>query len=471
MALSAPAGVRVAAGELPGAIEAAFRAHDVLGAYADARDLHYLFAAADGVLDVHAARPAAGVAAVALAGTYPAFDWDEREMRDAHGVTFAGLPDPRPLWIDESGIPPALTAEGEGVSLVVVGPVHAGIIEPGRFTFSTGGETVIHLDAQLSYSRRGVEAFLRGADALAAAPRVARICAACSVARSWSYARALEGLAAVACDARSEYARVVAAELERIYNHLFDLASAAAGAGYGYGQTHGLGLKERAHVLCAEGFGHRLLFDAIVPGGVRTGALHDPERLRAGVAVLRGDARAYVRALLGNLSVLRRFEGAGALAAQTAQAFGAVGPARRASGGTVDLRDLVRYGAYGELPTVVQTEGAGDVAARVRVKAAELDVAFGLVDRALAALNGAAPPPPCAVVPAAGAATMVTEGPRGAELVALACDGAGAIERVLVRSASARNWPVVLRAMEGNIVPDFPLVNKSFNLCYACVDR
>jgi Ni,Fe-hydrogenase III large subunit len=349
--------------------------------------------------------------------------------------------------------------------------VHAGIIEPGRFTFSTGGETVIHLDGQLSYSRRGVEAALTGADALAAAPRVARICAGCSAARSWSYARALEELAAVACDERSEYARVVAAELERIYNHLFDLASAAAGAGYGYSQTHGLGLAERAHALCAEGFGHRFLFDAIVPGGVRTGVLREPQRLRDGAAALRRDARAFVRALVGNVSVLRRFEGAGVLAPETARAFGAVGPARRGSGGTLDVRELLGYGAYADLRPTVHVEDAGDVAARVRVKAAELDVAFELVERALAALDGAAPPPPRTLALGAGAAVAVTEGPRGAETVALACDGGGALARIHVRSASFRNWPAVLRAMEGNIVPDFPLVNKSFNLCYACVDR
>jgi Ni,Fe-hydrogenase III large subunit len=461
----------VAPAELDAAVAAALRTHVPLGAYAGARSVHYLFAGADGLLDLQAARPSGDGALPALAAAYPVFDWDEREMRDVHGVAFAGSPNPRPLFIDEAGRPPALTAEGEGVTVIVVGPVHAGIIEPGRFTFSSGGETVIHLDAQLSYSRRGVEAALAGSDAVAAAPRVARICAACSAARSWAYARALEELAGFACDERSEYARVAAAELERIYNHLFDLASTAAGAGYGYSQTHGLGLKERAHALCAAGFGHRFLFDAIVPGGVRAGVLQEPQRLRVDAASLRRDARAFVRALLSNVSVLRRFEGAGVLTAQTARAFGAVGPARRASGGTVDLRELSAYGAYAALRPAVPAENAGDVAARVRVKAEELDVAFDLVDRALDALNGAAPPPPAAVTPGAGTAAGVTEGPRGAETIALRCDAGGALARIDVRSASFRNWPVVLRAMEGNIVPDFPLVNKSFNLCYACVDR
>jgi Ni,Fe-hydrogenase III large subunit len=431
-----------------------------LDAFAAAGGVHYLFAAPDGLHDAFVSwLPGAG-ALPALAATHPAFDWDERELRDEHGVRFDGAPQER-----------AVTAEGEGVSVIVVGPVHAGIIEPGRFTFSSGGETVIHLDGHLGYSRRGVEAALLGGDAIAAAPRVARICGACSASRSWSYARALEELAGCTCAQASEYARVAIAELERIYNHLFDLAQAAAGAGYGYSQTHGLGLKERAHALCAAASGHRLLFDAIVPGGVRAGVLGDPQDVRAGASALRAAARAYVRLLLDNVSVLRRFEGAGVLRPEIARTFGAVGPARRASGGTLDMRTLLGYGAYAVLAPDVALESAGDVAARVRVKAAELDASFAVLDRALAALNGSAPPPPQAVAPRAGEAYAVTEGPRGAETVALACDDAGALARIHVRSASFRTWPSVLRAMEGNIVPDFPLVNKSFNLCYACVDR
>jgi Ni,Fe-hydrogenase III large subunit len=465
--VSARVATRIGAAALPAAVAVALREHVPIAAYATAAGVHYLFAGGDGLLDVGAAREDA---IPALAGTYPVFAWDEREMRDAHGVSFAGAPDERPLYAGADGAPPALTAEGEGVTVVTVGPVHAGIIEPGRFTFSSGGETVIHLDAQLSYSRRGVEAFLAGRDAVAAAPRVARICGACSVARSWAYARALEELAGIACDEATEYARLVAAELERIYNHLFDLAQAAAGAGYGYAQTHGLGLKERANVLCAQAFGHRLLFDAIVPGGVAAGALRDASALREAAARLRADARAYAGALLGNISVQRRFEGAGLLPAHVARAFGVTGPGRRACGDALDARTLLPYGAYAALAPALACEGAGDVAARVRVKVAELDAAFALVDTALAALGSAAPPAPRACAPGRGSAIALTEGPRGIETLIVACDAAGALERIAVRSASFRNWPAVVRAMEGNIVPDFPLVNKSFNLCYACAD-
>jgi Ni,Fe-hydrogenase III large subunit len=453
------------------AVARACVALEPLGAFADGDAVRYLFAGPAGVTALRCGRDDPQRTYRAAAGSVPLFDWHEREMRDAGGVAIADLPNPRASFADADGAPPALTVEGKGVSVIVVGPVHAGIIEPGRFTFSTGGETVIHLDVQLSYSRRGVERFLAGRDAVGAAPAVARICAACSAARSWAYARALEELAGVTCDERAEWARVVIAELERIYNHLFDLASVAAGAGYGYGQTHGLALKERVHQVCAAATGHRLLFDAIVPGGVRTGVVRDPRIVAAALGSLRADTAAYLDALFANRSVLSRFTGTGHLSVETARAFGATGPARRACGAAIDMRRLQPYGAYCDAAPAASCEAAGDVAARCRVKAAELADSFDLVERALRELGDAAPPPPAPLRSRSGAITTVVEGARGAESVSLSCDRRGRLTAIHVTSASYRNWPVVVRAMEGNIVPDFPLVNKSFNLCYACADR
>jgi Ni,Fe-hydrogenase III large subunit len=445
--------------------------HEPLGAYATSDRINYLFLDRHGVLNITSERSATNTCSSSVASEYPLFDWDEREMRDTYGVGLSGLPNARPLFITDNVVPPALTAEGKGVTVVVVGPVHAGIIEPGRFTISSGGETVIHMDAQLSYSRRGVESFLEGQSALDAASRVSRICAACSAARSWAYAQALEHLAGIACDEASEWARVVIAELERIYNHVFDLASSAAGAGYGYGQTHGLALKERVHELCASLSGHRMLFDAIVPGGIRSGVLSDPQAVRAKVAALRDDVDTYVQALFRNASVMRRFEGAGYVSPETARAFGAVGPARRASGGTIDIRSYLPYGAYRERQPELHGETAGDVAARCRIKRLELAESFALVHHALREMHGHRPPPPQPLRASAGVVTTLAEGPRGSESISVECDRHGRLTRIHVISASFRNWPVVLRAMEGNIIPDFPLVNKSFNLCYACADR
>jgi Ni,Fe-hydrogenase III large subunit len=463
--------VCVDAADLGSRVASACLTHEPLGAYATADRLNYLFVDAAGVLDLTAQRTTRGSESAAVSGDFPLFDWHEREMRDTRDVGLSGLPNPRELFITDGNVPQALTADGKGVSLVVVGPVHAGIIEPGRFTFSSGGETVIHLDAQFSYSRRGIERSLEGLDAVGAAPRVARVCASCSASRSWTYARALEALANVTCDERTEWTRVVFAELERIYNHLFDLASSAAGAGYGYGQMQGLALKERVHRLCAEASGHRFLFDAIVPGGVCANALLEPGTLRSQLERLHLDVDAYLKALFGNRSLVRRFEAAGYVSPATARAFGAVGPARRASGGTIDIRSLVPYGAYRAAPPAPASVSAGDVAARCRIKQLELTASFVLIDRACAELDGHAPPAARTLHVGDGAVTTLSEGPRGAESVSVECDQYGRLSRIHIISASYRNWPTVLRAMEENIVPDFPLVNKSFNLCYACADR
>lgn len=431
-------------------------AGEPLGAFSDGDVVEYLILGRDGMRSYYA--HARSGDRLGCAGELPLFDWDEREMRGE-------------LFIENGRIPAALAAEGRGVTVVVVGPVHAGIIEPGRFTISSGGETVIHLDAQLSYSRRGVEGALRGMNALDAAKRVARICGGCSVSRSYAYALAIERLSGFECDEPTQLMRLVLAELERLYNHLFDLASACAGAGYGKGQLEGLHLKERTQRLCDGTFGHRLLFDAIVPGGVSLAArVGDFEELRMGLGALNEDVKRYGEHIFHTDSLVRRFEGAGAISAEMAKAFGAVGPTRRASGLEFDVRTYAPYGAYRQFATEVVVEPAGDVLARVRVKVNEALESLRLLDAALHVLEKLplAHPPPLEAV--SGRTAVAVEGPRGAETLALECLD-GKIANAHVLSASYRNWPLVTRAMEGNIVPDFPLVNKSFNLCYACADR
>ncbi|MBV8435873.1 MAG: NADH-quinone oxidoreductase subunit F [Candidatus Eremiobacteraeota bacterium] len=361
-------------------------------------------------------------------------------------------------------------SDRRGLTTIVVGPVHAGIIEPGRFTFSSGGESVVHLEAELGFSRRCVEQALRGNDALAAAPRVARICGACSASRSWAYALAIEAIAGIRCDQATDLARVTIAELERAYNHVFDLASSCAAAGYAKGQMTGLGIKESLHRLNAMAFQHRLLFDAIVPGGVRSGILPDPLLLRAHLRKLRRESERFIEDLFENDSLRRRFEHTGTVAAATALRLNATGPALRASGGERDNRRDLRYGAYAWLAVSGVRLHGGDVEARCRVKAGELLEAYDLCDGALAELGDAAIPEPDVVPATTGAQVGVVEGPRGVESIQVELDADGKIDAIAFGTASARNWPVVIEAMNGNIVPDFPLVNKSFNLCYACAD-
>ncbi len=442
-----------------------------LGAYADADSLHYLFLREEGGPFMLTHRLGESRAALAVSGIWPVFSWDEREMAQDRGVSFEGLPDNRPLWAQRGVMPEAMVAYGEGLMHFVVGPVHAGVIEPGRFTFSSGGETVVHLDAQLGYAHRGVERALEERRALASAPFVARICGSCSAARSFAYARAVEILSGVEVSEPIDLARLVFAELERIYNHLGDLAASSSGAGWAVGFARGMALKEEAMRLNQIASGHRLLFDAIVPGGVSRATLTARLAIRAGLAALEERTKRYLCDVFGNASLVSRWHDAGVVSHDTSRAFGATGPAGRASHGTVDVRTFAPYGAYCSLPVRVPRASSGDAFARCLVKSAELAESFRLVREALAALGDVALPIVHPVSPAAGSVVTVVEGPRGTELVALRLGHDGTVERLHIISASYRNWPVVVRAMEGNIVPDFPLVNKSFNLCYACADR
>ncbi|HTJ25363.1 MAG TPA: nickel-dependent hydrogenase large subunit [Candidatus Limnocylindria bacterium] len=456
------------AATLPHAICAELERGWPLGAYAAHDGLRYLVLGSDGVRMVHV--PRGDEPCRAVSALVPAFAWDEREMADEWGVAFDALPDPRALWARGGALPDAIVASGPGVTRIVVGPVHAGIIEPGRFTFSSGGETVVHLDAQLGFSHRGLERAFAGADPLTLAPRVARICGACSASRSLAYAIALETIAGAQIPDEVELARLLLAELERIANHVFDLAVCASAAGWAPGFTTGLGLKEAAMRLAATACGHRLFFDAIVPGGVRAEILADRTALRVQVDALAARVEEFLRVLFDNASLVSRWTGTGALSFDEVRALGVLGPAHRASGGTIDVRDALPYGAYRWLPTDVALETTGDVGARCRVKAAELRTSFTFVRRALDQLGASALPAPTPLALRCGTSTSVVEGPRGAETISVAIED-GVVTRLHAIAASYRTWPAVALATMRGIVPDFPLVNKSFNLCYACADR
>lgn len=458
--------------ELRERIRGACASGQMIGAFAsDGRKVRYLFADADGIFALGAVL-SEGSRLESLAPDHPAYDWDEREMREEWGIDFIGLPDTRPLRASDGRIPEAIVAQGEGVTQIVVGPVHAGIIEPGRFTISSGGETVVHMDAQLGFAHRGVERFLRGRSIADASHRVARICGSCSAARSFAFARAIEAIAGVEIAQPVELARVVIAELERIYNHLGDLAASSAGAGWGRGFARGMAAKEYAMRACARASGHRLLFDAICPGGVGEAVLADRAGVSAEIERLEESADSFVEMLFSNRSVVDRWRGAGHVSKSIATAFATSGPAGRASGAGFDMRRLATYGAYRQLDvTDVTTPRTGDSYARCAHKRMELSQSFRLVREALNRLGDERLP--SATLPRIGSGRMAcaVEGPRGAETVAVELDDAGDVRWFHAISASYRNWPVVARAMDGNIVPDFPLVNKSFNLCYACVDR
>jgi formate hydrogenlyase subunit 5 len=443
----------------------------LLGAYVGLRnELHYAFLDPSGAY-TFSHRLAAGAKAQAVSREIPAFSWDEREMAQESCVVFEEPADDRPFRAVGGRMPQAIVASGHGLMHFVVGPVHAGIIEPGRFTFSSGGETVVHLDAQLGYAHRGVEKHCRGVHALEAARLIARICAGCSASRSFAYARGVEALAGVTLAPEIEFARLILAELERVYNHLADLAASASSAGWMPGSIMGMSLKERAMRLCAVASGHRLLFDAIVPGGVGAAVFADRAAFYSEFVTLDVEIRRFLARLFTHRSVLSRWRHAGVLRAEAARAFGAVGPAHRASGGQIDVRAYAPYGAYAEMRATPALAKRGDVMARCMVKHDELLDSLKLVQETWNRLGEAPLPSRIAFAPCEGVAIEAVEGPRGTETVMLHIAADGRLARLHVVSASFRTWPAVAFAMKENIVPDFPLVNKSFNLCYACVDR
>lgn len=425
----------------------------------------------------------------------PAAHWDEREVKDLFGIVPLGHPDPRRLllherWprgyhplrkdVDGSVRPPdaerhfvPFEVHGEGVYQLPVGPIHAGIIEPGHFRFSAIGERVLHLDARLGFVHRGLEKLVEGRSFAAALPIVERACGVCTVTHALAYAQAVETLTATAILPRALWARVLLAELERLFNHVSDLGNICAGIGFHSGVARLGWLKERLLRLNDGLTGHRYLTGIVGPGGLRfdldaaaVAAL--PETLD-GIAV---DLAAAVRAVVRSEGVMGRFHGTGVISSATAAAYGALGVTARASGLPLDLRRDRPYAVYGNLEVPLITAAAGDVAARFHIRAQEATASIHLIREALGHLPDGAVCADLATLPARGAVALGgAEGPRGASWIWLRAGEGGNIDRLRLRSASFANWPIVAAAAPDNLVPDFPLINKSFELCYACTDR
>jgi Ni,Fe-hydrogenase III large subunit/Ni,Fe-hydrogenase III component G len=425
----------------------------------------------------------------------PAAHWDEREVKDLFGIVPLGHPDPRrlvlherwppgyhPLRKDVAGNvrPPdaarhfvPFEVHGKGVYQLPVGPIHAGIIEPGHFRFSAIGERVLHLDARLGFVHRGLEKLVERRTFAAALPIVERACGVCTVTHALAYAQAVETLTVTTIPARALWARVLLAELERLYNHVSDLGNICAGIGFHSGVARLGWLKERLLRVNDGLTGHRYLTGIVGPGGLRFDLV--PAALAALPGTLDGiasDLAAAVRAVVRSEGVLGRFHGTGVISSAAAAAYGALGVTARASGLPLDLRRDRPYAAYGDLEVPLITVATGDVAARFHVRAQEATVSIRLIREVLGRLPGGAVSAELATLPAPGAVALGgAEGPRGASWIWLRAGEGGSVDRFRLRSASFANWPIVAAAAADNLVPDFPLINKSFELCYACTDR
>ena len=427
---------------------------------------------------------------------FPAANWYEREIHDLFGIKPEGHPDPRhlavhPHWpaavyplrqeFDRATFPPYAADDeqfhnrtsGEGVMEIPVGPIHAGIIEPGHFRFSAVGEVVVNLEARFFFTHRGVEKQLEGMGVERARYLIERNCAACTVASTLAYCQALEGIAGCAVPPRALLLRVIWAELERIYNHIGDTGNLCAGVGFHVGTQQGAYLKEILLDLNERLAGSRYLFGVLRPGGVGVDLDAAALRtLRTTLALVRPRYQRLVRTILGNTGVLDRFTGTGRVFERTARELGAVGVAARASGVDADVRRDAPYAAYAQLgPLTIPTHTAGDVFARLEMRVAEVAESFRLIAAALDHLAPGVVVAPLGSVPAGASGYGLTESARGATCHWVLIGPEQTLARVRLRTASYANWPLVPRAVLNNIIPDFPLINKSFELCYSCLDR
>ena len=424
----------------------------------------------------------------------PAAAWYEREIKDMFGLVPKGHPDLRPLVLHET-FPEDFfplrknvkvnakvrgerqfkvrTAKGEGLFEVPVGPIHAGIIEPGHFRFSQAGEAMLQLDAKLFYTHRGIEKAVEGKTPYEALPIVERICGACSVSNTWSFCQAVEKAVSVKVTRRAEIIRTLLMELERITNHVGDIGNIPAGVGFNPAISLGGRLKEKLMRLNESVAGNRFLRGMIIPGGVSMDITPELCELIHQVMDEVADGVEDMSTMFHEQENFQnRIQTTGIVRSQTAIDLAMVGVGARASGYSHDSRCDFSYGVYDELDFKPYTKTMGDVAARLLVRIGELSASFEMVDKLIELLNDCGEQElSVAMEYIEGSGWGISESARGSNFQYVALDGDGRIDRLFVRSASYANWPALPIAVQGDIIPDFPLINKSFELCYACIDR
>ncbi|HZM33407.1 MAG TPA: NADH-quinone oxidoreductase subunit C [Burkholderiales bacterium] len=363
---------------------------------------------------------------------------------------------------------PFVRVEGEGVHEIGVGPVHAGTIEPGHFRFSIVGEKVLRLEERLGYKHKGVEKRFESLSPEAGARLAGRVSGDSTVAFAWAYCMALEASCGAQPPARAAALRGVALEMERIANHLGDLGYLGNDVALSFGFSQFWRLKEDLLRLNDALFGHRYLMDFVLPGGVAGDLVPGARRrLLDALSTLEEEVETLRTIYEEHAGAQDRFIMTGQIIPELAAELGLCGPAGRASGQAHDLRAELPTAPYADLAVRMAGHIRGDVAARVSVRFEEIAESLRLVRALLAALPEG--PLRIALEPlrAGERGCGWVEGWRGDVFIALEAGDAGGLHRVHLRDPSWQNWPALERAVLGNIVPDFPLINKSFNLSYS----
>jgi Ni,Fe-hydrogenase III large subunit len=389
----------------------------------------------------------------------------ERAVRDLCGLEAEGAADLRP-WLRHEAPYRFLTAEGEGLHQIPVGPVHAGIIEPGHFRFTANGETVVRLEERLGYVHKGIDALMAGAPLERAASLAARLSGDSTVAHSLAFARAVEDALGAQVPPRAVWLRALAGELERLANHFGDIGAVCNDAAFSILHAACGWLREQVLRTSNAAFGHRLMMDCVAPGGMRRDlAAEGVPALRQLLDIARSRFPELVELYEDTPSLKDRTVDTGILAEALARQYAAGGYVGRASGRDFDARRAPGYPPYEALQFEVPVVHAGDVNARVWIRIREVEQSLALIEQILERLP--AGPVSVALPTAAGEGAALVEGFRGDIFAWVRLGADGRVERSRLRDPSWFQWPLLEAAIEGNIVADFPLCNKSFNCSYS----
>ncbi len=418
----------------------------------------------------------------ALTPECPELSYFEREVAEQCGVTPDGHPALKPVRrhppdhaaFENAGTEfdreryPYPATEGLDPHEVAVGPVHAGIIEPGHFRHRAHGETVLGLEIVLGYQHRGVERLLERLDRLPAVLVAESIAGDSVIGHAGAYCSALEALARARKTPRGQAIRGIALELERLANHIGDLGAIAGDIAYQPAAAYFGRLRGECLNLLLALSGNRFGRGLVRPGGVAFDL--SPDLARAMVdrlERLRDELRPVADLMLGTASVQARLEGVGMLARDACQALGVVGPPARACDLPRDVRHDHPYGLYRFAHIPVATAWAGDVLSRALVRWVEIQRSLDFVVEQIEALPRGAIMVDCGGLAPEELVVAMSEGWRGEIVHVVVTDAQGRVRRAKVVDPSFHNWNALAAAMPGNQISDFPLCNKSFNLSYA----
>ncbi len=429
-----------------------------------------------------------------LAADLPALNWQEREIQDWFGIEAVGHPNPRRVALHDNWpdvhplrkdfplgtVLPPFEGErhvyrptlGEGVFQIPVGPVHAGIIEPGHFNFAVAGEPILYLQLRMFYTHKATEKLFENLPIHRAVFLAESLSGDSAFSHGTAFCEAIERAAGIAVPMRAKYMRTILLELERIANHVADVGAIATDVGFAIANAHAGRVRELALGLCETLTGSRVLRGMVVIGGVRKDwDATQMEALDSTLRVVEREFRDLVALIESSDSARDRLERTGILRPEKAKMLGVVGVSGRASGIDLDTRRDHPYEAYENLVFRVPVYDTGDVRQRMQVRIDEFAESIQIILSVAAALPPGSHRAPAQPIPPGRSALSAVEGWRGEIIHWVRTGEDNRLERCKVKDPSINNWPALVEAVEGNIVPDFPVINKSFNLSYSGTDR